>query len=61
MSKISNRTWRTIFGAVALGCTLAAAQPPTQESPILLAIFVVAAGVAGFLKAPTDDGGDDEA
>ena len=51
---MTSRQWRVIFGAVALGCTLAVAQPPVQEQPLLVAILVVVAGVAGYLKAPPD-------
>ena len=53
-SSVNERNWRVVFGAIALGCTLAVAQPPVQASPILTAILVVVAGVAGFLKAPDD-------
>jgi hypothetical protein len=48
------RQWRVLFGAIALGCTLAVAQPPVQEYPALVAILVIVAGVAGYLKAPPD-------
>ena len=51
---MTSRQWRVIFGAVALGCTLAVAQPTVQEYPLLVTIFVVVAGVAGYLKAPPD-------
>lgn len=51
---MSGRQWRIVFGAIALGCTLAVAQPPVQEIPALVAILVVVAGVAGYLKAPPD-------
>lgn len=52
---MTSRQWRVIFGAVALGCTLAVAQPAIQESsPIVVAILVIVAGVAGYLKAPPD-------
>jgi hypothetical protein len=49
---MTNTKWRTLFGAIALGCTLAVAQPPVQQYPVLVAIFVIVAGVAGYLKAP---------
>ena len=48
------RQWRVLFGAVALGCTLAVAQPTVQEQPWLITILVIVAGVAGYLKAPPD-------
>ena len=51
---MSSRQWRVIFGAVALGSTLAVAQPPVQEYPALVAILVIIAGVAGYLKSPPD-------
>lgn len=51
---MSNRQWRVLFGAIALGCTLAVAQPPVQEYPVLVALFVIVAGVAGYLKSPPD-------
>lgn len=51
---MSSRQWRVIFGAVALGCTLAVAQPPIQEYPWAVAILVIISGVAGYLKAPPD-------
>jgi hypothetical protein len=51
---MTSRQWRVLFGAIALGCTLLVAQPPVQDSPILVAILVVVAGVAGYLKAPPD-------
>ena len=51
---MSARQWRVLFGAVALGSTLAVAQPPVQEHPALVAILVIVAGVAGYLKAPPD-------
>lgn len=51
---MSGRQWRIVFGAIAFGCTLAVAQPPVQEIPALVAILVVVAGVAGYLKAPPD-------
>lgn len=55
---MTNQQWRLLFGAIALGCTVAAAQPPIQEYPWALAILVVVAAVAGFLKAPPDAPGD---
>ena len=51
---MSSRQWRVLYGAVALGCTLAVAQPPVQEIPALVAILVIVAGVAGYLKSPPD-------
>lgn len=51
---MSGRQWRIVFGAISLGCTLAVAQPPIQEIPALVAILVVIAGVAGYIKAPPD-------
>jgi hypothetical protein len=51
---MSARQWRVLFGAVALGCTLLVAQPPVQQYPLVVAILVVVAGVAGYLKAPPD-------
>lgn len=51
---MSSRQWRVLFGAIALGCTLAVAQPPIQDQPVLVAILVIVAGVAGYLKAPPD-------
>jgi hypothetical protein len=51
---MTSRQWRVLFGAISLGCTLAVAQPPVQEFPALVAIFVIVAGVAGYLKAPPD-------
>ena len=51
---MSSRQWRVVFGAIALGCTLAVAQPPVQDQPVLVAILVIVAGVAGYLKAPPD-------
>jgi hypothetical protein len=51
---MTSRQWRVIFGAVALGCTLAVAQPAVQQIPALVSILVVVAGVAGYLKAPPD-------
>lgn len=55
---MTERNWRVIFGAIALGCTLAVAQPPVQQYPWVVAILVVLAGVAGFLKAPDDPAGN---
>ena len=51
---MTSRQWRVLFGAVALGCTLAVAQPTVQEQPWLITILVIVAGVAGYLKAPPD-------
>jgi hypothetical protein len=51
---MSGRQWRVVFGAIALGCTLAVAQPPVQDQPALVAVLVIIAGVAGYLKAPPD-------
>lgn len=51
---MTGRQWRIVFGAISLGCTLAVAQPPVQEQPLLVAILVVVAGVAGYIKAPPD-------
>jgi hypothetical protein len=51
---MTSRQWRVVFGAVALGCTLLVAQPPIQQYPLAVAILVVVAGVAGYLKAPPD-------
>jgi hypothetical protein len=51
---MTSRQWRVLFGAISLGCTLAVAQPPVQEYPVLVAIFVVIAGVAGYIKSPPD-------
>lgn len=51
---MSSRQWRVVFGAVALGSTLAVAQPPVQDQPVLVAILVIIAGVAGYLKSPPD-------
>lgn len=51
---MTSRQWRVVFGSVALGCTLAVAQPAVQELPALVAILVIVAGVAGYLKAPPD-------
>lgn len=51
---MTGRQWRVLFGAIALGCTLAVAQPPIQQIPALVAVLVIVAGVAGYLKAPPD-------
>jgi hypothetical protein len=51
---MTNRQWRVLFGAIALGCTLLVAQPPVADYPVLVAALVVIAGVAGYLKAPPD-------
>jgi hypothetical protein len=51
---MSSRQWRVLYGAVALGCTLAVAQPPVQQYPLLVTILVVVAGVAGYIKSPPD-------
>ena len=51
---MSPRQWRVLFGAIALGCTLAVAQPPVQENDILVAVLVIVAGVAGYIKSPPD-------
>jgi hypothetical protein len=51
---MTGRQWRVLFGAIALGCTLAVAQPPIQDNPLVVAVLVIVAGVAGYLKAPPD-------
>ena len=51
---MTSRQWRVLFGAIALGCTLAAGQPVVINNPVLLSFLVVFAGVAGYLKAPPD-------
>lgn len=52
---ISNQQWRIIFGAITLGCTVLAAQPPVQAYPVLIAILVTVSAVFGFLKSPPDE------
>lgn len=51
---MTSRQWRVLFGAIALGSTLAVAQPAVQMHPWIVSILVVLAGVAGYLKAPPD-------
>lgn len=52
---MTNQQWRVVFGAIALGTTVAAAQAPIQQYPWAIAILAVVAAVAGYLKAPTDE------
>ena len=51
---ITNQQWRLIFGAITLGCTVLAAQPPVQDYPWALAILVTVSAIFGFLKSPPD-------
>ena len=57
---MTNQSWRVLFGAITVGCTVAVAQPPVQEIPALVAILVVVSAVFGFLKAPPDAPGAGE-
>ena len=52
---VTNQQWRLLFGAITLGCTVLAAQPPIQQYPWALAVLVTVSAVFGFLKSPPDE------
>ena len=53
MSRLSNRQWRILLGAVSAGCAFLLIQDPPlpQPWPMVLGLIVV---IATYIKAPTD-------